>query len=592
MGCPTRKEATMKIYLKVLTMTTLITLCLVCLPAMAAQRPPIAVHLGDALVQPPPEYVRVYRASGSRELGIAGACDRIVDTMCIAECGGMGIPWPVPPCPDPSSVNGNTFSPCGMALLYGYTSTGDPAHLNGAMEFGEFGLCYAYSNGEYKLATGTPFFMWFITDNIPIATQYAEHVETYYFQPLENGTYGPDDYSTESYLQEIALQRSGDFINLRTFEMTDLLKASYLMGTPDQFNQMACWDMQDAIDMLDETKYYDISGAACGVFSLTFAGLDYDPQAGPWVSQSSMFEVMVELLQYQHPDGGFVWSSQLTPPYADIDQNMQDTVYATMAMKALDPWYFADEIAAAEAWILSMQLPNGGFQPYLGASEYIQVDGEALWGLMFQPEPWNDGDVDNNHMHTPQDAQQAFMIYLGSLIPGYHQFNSADCSADGTVTPGDAQCIFESALGMACTCEDPIIQPPQCTKHTVKAEPVQVLQSGRMIADIQRNENTATVAIRADAITADVDCLGFTVRIPESWTLTQKTFSGGLETWHRCGAEQHGTSVKVGAWTLGETLTDGSRITLTFDTGTGMTTQTVGITNLLDDIAGFDVVVN
>nr|HPQ40774.1 hypothetical protein [bacterium] len=439
---------------------------------------------------------------------------------------------------------------------------------------------------------GNPLFHVVRVRSLARCRPYANHAETEFFVALQNGMYGPPGYTTDTFLQYVATGRSGAYINLRPYEMTDLLKASYLMGNQEQFEQFACWTMQQGIDMLDANEWWDISGAASGVFSLTYAGLDYDPQGGPWAPQSSMWEVMEDLLQYQHPNGGFVWSSLLVPPFAENDQSMQETVYATMAMKALDPWYFADEIAAAENWIWSMQLANGGFMTYPGGDENIQVNGEALWGLLFEMDPFNDGDVDGNKIHTPQDAQWTFMIYLGSLTPSYRQYHAADCAGDGDVTPADALCIWESYLHLGCTCADEIVQPPECMKRSVVSKPVHGLPGGRLTADVTQSGNTATIAIRAESMTAEVDCFGFTVRVPETWTLSGKSFDRTVQAWQRFDAEQHGRAVQVGAWTLGDTLTDGPLVTLTFETGTGLAAQGIRIGNLLDDIGGFDVVVN
>ncbi|MBN1296371.1 terpene cyclase/mutase family protein [bacterium] len=570
---------------------------LVGVPSTPAAPPPPAAPMGaDVQSLSIAQAGELIDSGETREMGIQGACDRIVDAMCVAACGGMGIPWPLPPCPAPDAVLGSTFGPCGMGLLYGYTSTGDPDHIMGVLEFGDFGLCYSYPTGEPRLATGTPFFMGFISDVMPMATQYRTHVETAFFQALDMGTYSPSLYTTTEYLTYIENGRSGNYINLRSYELVDLLKASYQMGTPAQFDEMACWMMQTAIDMLDDSASVnlystDIHGAACGVFSLSFANLDYDPQGGPWASQTSMWGVMEDLLQYQHPNGGFVWWTGLTPPFQEDDQSLQTTCYALMAMKALDPWYFSSQIAAAEAWIWSMQLQNGGFATYPGGTyENIQVDGEALWALLFRPDPWNDGDVDGNKMHTPQDSQWAFMIYLGSMAPTFHQYNSADCNANGTVTPADAQCIWKAYLGLGCACADPIILPPTCNETAAMVRPVQAEATGHLAAETMRYGASVTVTIRADQVGVDVDSLGFIIHVPPDWTMTGKEFGPVIRSWNRFGAEQNGRLITVGAWSLGNSLSsDDHVVTLTFTANSDPSVDAIQIANLMDDISGFSV---
>jgi len=65
------------------------------------------------------------------------------------------------------------------------------------------------------------------------------------------------------------------------------------------------------------------------------------------------------------------------------------------------------------------------------------------------------GDVDFSGGHTAQDAQWAFFILMGTLIPTYEQECAADCNGDGMVTAGDAQTIFGLVFGVGA-CADPL----------------------------------------------------------------------------------------------------------------------------------------
>jgi hypothetical protein len=72
------------------------------------------------------------------------------------------------------------------------------------------------------------------------------------------------------------------------------------------------------------------------------------------------------------------------------------------------------------------------------------------------PECMHHGDVNFSGTLTAADAQMAFSIVLGTLIPTYEEECAADCDASGNVTAGDAQRIFFSVLGMMGGCEDPL----------------------------------------------------------------------------------------------------------------------------------------
>ncbi|MBN1879866.1 hypothetical protein JW823_07120 [bacterium] len=67
----------------------------------------------------------------------------------------------------------------------------------------------------------------------------------------------------------------------------------------------------------------------------------------------------------------------------------------------------------------------------------------------------HDGDVSGDGSITAGDAQMAFLIALGSMIPTEEEECAADCNGDGSCTAGDAQMIFLSALGSA-SCVDAI----------------------------------------------------------------------------------------------------------------------------------------
>lgn len=63
------------------------------------------------------------------------------------------------------------------------------------------------------------------------------------------------------------------------------------------------------------------------------------------------------------------------------DESTQETAYAILALDQINRAGYASEIAAAGAWLVSTQLPSGGWEYYLGALEDNQATGEALWGL-------------------------------------------------------------------------------------------------------------------------------------------------------------------------------------------------------------------
>ena len=69
----------------------------------------------------------------------------------------------------------------------------------------------------------------------------------------------------------------------------------------------------------------------------------------------------------------------------------------------------------------------------------------------------HNGDVDGSGTITPNDALQAFEIYLGTFPnPGYEDLCRSDCDGSGETTPADALCIFVHYLSGGCECADDI----------------------------------------------------------------------------------------------------------------------------------------
>lgn len=71
------------------------------------------------------------------------------------------------------------------------------------------------------------------------------------------------------------------------------------------------------------------------------------------------------------------------------------------------------------------------------------------------PSCLNHGDVNFDGSLTAGDAQMAFYIVLGLILPTTEQSCAADCNGNGDVTAGDAQAIFLAVIGMG-SCVDPV----------------------------------------------------------------------------------------------------------------------------------------
>ena len=83
-------------------------------------------------------------------------------------------------------------------------------------------------------------------------------------------------------------------------------------------------------------------------------------------------------------------------------------------------------------------------------------DGSNIGAWQGSPPCIHTGDVNNDGVLTPDDANLAFQIYLTEYAPTYDERCAADCNGDGIISPGDALCIWKNYLSGDCQCVDPL----------------------------------------------------------------------------------------------------------------------------------------
>jgi hypothetical protein len=599
-------------------------LCLSILMAVsvfAAQQEEVAVPFGaePVLQADVPAIIDYGIVETYRTGGIQAACDRIVDSMCAAECGGMGIPWPLPPCPAPASVPGNTFGPAGIGMLHGYSFTGDFDHIVAAFEFGDYGRCFSYPSsqgGQPRFASHTPFFLWLITEMMPAATQYRTYAQVEYFDALQNGTFGRTDtgpWNTQEYLDLMWNARSDTQRNIRSYDFANLPLAFREMGSSGQFD-LAIDHAKAAFDNVRDTHSWSVLGPAAAIAGLATANVDYEPQDPemPMYGQPDLYACVEHLLNAQTPCGGFSWFWTWGDWYpgtysAEWLSGGQVTAYALLAMKAVDPWHFADEIQAAEDFLYSLQLPNGGFAGYYGddeepgvpgepdpTTENLQVVGEIVGALVFEPTPWNSGDVNSDGSMTPGDAQGAFQMYLNMPPyenPRYWQFNAADCDGDGRVTPGDALSVWAQYLGYpGYSCADPIDPGESWTDAMIpvsdRTDHLSV-SGGNLFVTNRVDSGMQVIDITINS-SREVNAFGFKIVLPEFARFYSFDFGPAFSEWEFHGTNLVDHTVIIGGFDLDNPLTGQTFVgSLKLTPKTHTDKLPVVITDLVDDIADF-----
>lgn len=101
--------------------------------------------------------------------------------------------------------------------------------------------------------------------------------------------------------------------------------------------------------------------------------------------------------------------------------------------------------------------PNGQWQLLMCDDNEEDVGYFDRWDLCIERTAcFHHGDVNGDGVLTSSDAQMAFQIAMGTLIPTEEQACAADCDGSDLVTAGDAQSIFMMVLGMGEGCVDPM----------------------------------------------------------------------------------------------------------------------------------------
>lgn len=101
--------------------------------------------------------------------------------------------------------------------------------------------------------------------------------------------------------------------------------------------------------------------------------------------------------------------------------------------------------------VITMGMP---FETILSASGRSEMMVRILDFLIPDSVCLNHGDVNFSGSISASDAQMAFYIVLGLIVPTLAEECAADCDGDGQVTAGDAQMIFFVALGQEPSCAD------------------------------------------------------------------------------------------------------------------------------------------
>ncbi len=309
--------------------------------------------------------------------------EHILDQQC--HNGGFG--WPHADC---SATYHNITGPILLGALGTYSFTRDDSHLVGAVNGGVFDLTYTFDNGESRFGAFTPNFL-HILASASKNTTFSTFVSTGFFGELAAGTYGPDDLDTAEWIANIEVGRTVAWVNLLPWDFHALITVARALGDPGQVGlfEQGVLDGLDTLNNSDpDNVFSDMVGLAGAVRGLAHARRTTFPAIVaplyPGINGIDTLEdLAAHLASLQNPNGSWYWQSNLAAPGAD-DEDVQSTAYALLALLDVDIMTAESHQVATESardWILSLQLPDGGFPEWLGGPENTEVEGEAVTAI-------------------------------------------------------------------------------------------------------------------------------------------------------------------------------------------------------------------
>jgi hypothetical protein len=93
--------------------------------------------------------------------------------------------------------------------------------------------------------------------------------------------------------------------------------------------------VKTSIELLELGKGYDVLGLAGALYGLAAAGIECDPQTGPFTAADNLDDLADILVTYQLLTGGFTYS-HLARDEGVGNETLQETAYAARALNAVD----------------------------------------------------------------------------------------------------------------------------------------------------------------------------------------------------------------------------------------------------------------
>lgn len=338
------------------------------------------------------EYGKVYLFTSMSPFVLGGK--RLVEVQ--NDDGGWD--WPLDDGDPLTGSDSSSLGSVGLGLAYAYCRTGDPDMRTALQTAGQLLL---QKTNDFYANEGT---FAAALDSIFETTDYSTHVRTAFYDMLAAGTYYDARTDTPNMTTAMYIQSKLDmYISQPNGAAWDLGLSLVDVAAVGADATLWADAVKTAVEQMalgekiddDYINDYDVLGLAGALYGLAAAGIEFDPQVGPFTAADNLRDLGDILASWQLLSGGFTFNS------AARDENignefLQETAYAARALFAVDRDRFWTNVHDADAFIASSQMNTGGWEntAFFSSGEDNAVTGDALVAL--QTTGSKNGDFDFN----------------------------------------------------------------------------------------------------------------------------------------------------------------------------------------------------
>ena len=294
-------------------------------------------------------------------------------------------------------------SPAALGVLGAWVATEDQDFLDSAVAAGDYLIANfdQFPTTAPRIRTFDPLFFIRLSDATG-DSQYADFIQTNFWDPLTAGTYGPTgDWDISGYVASELARRAAQPV-LAAWDLSLIAAAANEAGITT-FNSALAAGAAMALESAPDPTYslgstgFDILGLSGAVWMAGITGESVTPASGIWAGLSTS-ALAQRLIDHQSGDGGFLQSTQaFTSPVDPVETVSQVTSFAVLALQSLsETGYFLQITAGLNELVNTFQEPSGRINYYhplvdLGAVDdpkpFVYLSGYALYAVQDSRDP-------------------------------------------------------------------------------------------------------------------------------------------------------------------------------------------------------------